>query len=398
VKKSISRSFDSHLSAYMDALIATTRLNEQGKVAIDISNSFLQNLPHYWMIRQDNSILAASPALADWKPSPFDREIQLYDTSITAIEKTLIFPGNQQVTYLFGMQSDIAKAYMANEIRFFIHMIVITLVILALFLIIIAIAQIQLSTAPIAQLKDQLRAIKKGKNKKLKGRYPTEIRLLTHEINRLIRSRNQTIDRYRRYSADLSHSLKTPLTLLINAANKSRTKLAAQVKTESGLMLDIINRNLTRARSSGQVDMLGEAVAIAPLLDRILLNFAKMYQQSYQLNCAKNITFKGDQHDFFEMIANVIENAFKYGVSTVHVLVEEKEALLYITVEDDGSAISAKEQKAILKRGTRLDESKTGTGIGLGITQEILALYQGSLTIEESNLGGLKAKITLPQL
>jgi len=67
-----------------------------------------------------------------------------------------------------------------------------------------------------------------------------------------------------------------------------------------------------------------------------------------------------------------------------------------IVVEDDGEGIPPSQWDEVLERGTRLDKSKPGTGIGLAIARDIAALYQGEITLSDSALSGLKVSLHLP--
>jgi signal transduction histidine kinase len=70
---------------------------------------------------------------------------------------------------------------------------------------------------------------------------------------------------------------------------------------------------------------------------------------------------------------------------------------MHLVIEDDGPGISKDSRSSILARGTRLDESEEGHGIGLSIVREIIELYGGSIDLGESEeLGGLRVTVELP--
>jgi hypothetical protein len=74
-------------------------------------------------------------------------------------------------------------------------------------------------------------------------------------------------------------------------------------------------------------------------------------------------------------------------------------ARLYFTawIDDDGPGLDPQERAAALVRGQRLDESRPGSGLGLSIVVDLAAIYGGSLRLEESPLGGLRARLRLPR-
>jgi signal transduction histidine kinase len=69
---------------------------------------------------------------------------------------------------------------------------------------------------------------------------------------------------------------------------------------------------------------------------------------------------------------------------------------IVLTFEDDGPGLPAEQRGAALARGGRLDESVPGSGLGLSIVMELARVYGGSLTLDDSALGGLAARLTLP--
>jgi len=67
-------------------------------------------------------------------------------------------------------------------------------------------------------------------------------------------------------------------------------------------------------------------------------------------------------------------------------------------VEDDGMGISVENRDRLFNRGARLDTSKPGTGLGLAIVRDVAEIYQGNVTLDESeDLGGLMVRLSLPK-
>jgi signal transduction histidine kinase len=67
-----------------------------------------------------------------------------------------------------------------------------------------------------------------------------------------------------------------------------------------------------------------------------------------------------------------------------------------IVVDDDGPGLSVSERQQVAQRGSRLDESKPGSGLGLSIVVELATLYGGGLTLGSAPIGGLRAELVLP--
>ena len=97
------------------------------------------------------------------------------------------------------------------------------------------------------------------------------------------------------------------------------------------------------------------------------------------------------------MLGNLIENAAKYGGGRVFVTVERVGNFVECQVEDDGRGISEDSREQLFNRGVRLDTSKPGTGLGLAIVRDVVEIYGGTISLEESeDLGGLLARLRLP--
>jgi len=69
---------------------------------------------------------------------------------------------------------------------------------------------------------------------------------------------------------------------------------------------------------------------------------------------------------------------------------------MLLSIDDDGPGLPPARQGEVLERGARLDESKPGSGLGLAITADMASLYQGELSLRDSDLGGLSARLKLP--
>ena len=104
---------------------------------------------------------------------------------------------------------------------------------------------------------------------------------------------------------------------------------------------------------------------------------------------------KIDQGDLYELLGNLIENAFKWCDKKVIVSAIQLNENIQISIEDDGPGIDDNEKERILLRGQRADQNTPGHGLGLAMVNNILLLYKGEMEISESSLGGAKIVITI---
>ena len=70
--------------------------------------------------------------------------------------------------------------------------------------------------------------------------------------------------------------------------------------------------------------------------------------------------------------------------------------MIVIDVDDDGSGLAPETRKKVLQRGVKADEAAPGSGLGLAIVTDLAEVYEGSISLHESPLGGLRARLQLP--
>ncbi|KOR31024.1 hypothetical protein TI05_13145, partial [Achromatium sp. WMS3] len=121
------------------------------------------------------------------------------------------------------------------------------------------------------------------------------------------------------------------------------------------------------------------------------------------LNIAPKTRFFGDEGDLLELLGNLIDNAFKYGkhqiqVSAYPAAKQEIHPGLILKIEDDGPGIDPELFEKLMQRGSRLDESIPGEGIGLAVAFDIISLYKGKLEATHSKLGGACLLVYWPPL
>ena len=113
----------------------------------------------------------------------------------------------------------------------------------------------------------------------------------------------------------------------------------------------------------------------------------------------ENITIQGRKNLIKRCISNVVENGFSYG-NKVFIELRKSVNSLIIIVEDDGPGIPKNEYENVFKPFYRVDKSrglnKSGVGLGLSISQDIVRSHGGNITLSEGNHKGLLVKISFP--
>ena len=102
---------------------------------------------------------------------------------------------------------------------------------------------------------------------------------------------------------------------------------------------------------------------------------------------------------FKRMVVNLVVNALRFG-DKVELGAEIKDGLLVITVDDNGPGIAPEHREEVFRPFVRLDEARnldmSGTGLGLAIALDIAHSHGGTITLEDSPLGGLRARVEIP--
>jgi signal transduction histidine kinase len=277
-------------------------------------------------------------------------------------------------------------------------------VLLALGLALAVFVQERLGLRPLRAMRANLLAIRQGEATELKGEYPAEITPVAEELNLLIQSNAEIVERARTQVGNLAHALKTPLSVLTNEAAGQETPLAAKVTEQAGLMRDQVNLYLDRARRAARAQGLGALTEVKPVLDALARTLERINRDkgmSIAVDCPDGLKFRGERQDLEEMVGNLLDNACKWANARVAVAARPEAAvagrsLLALTVDDDGPGLEPAQREAALKRGERLDETKPGSGLGLSIVRETATMYNGSVRLERSSLGGLRAVLVLP--
>ena len=281
----------------------------------------------------------------------------------------------------------------------------ITLGLFGLGTILIAFFAVKIGLRPLAHAQKQLGEIREGRADSLSTDYPTEIQPLAHEINALIKTNTEVVNRARTQVGNLAHGLKTPLAVIKNERQSPTSKSWELVADQADIMDNQIRNYLDRARISAQRGSTTARTEFAPVLTRIVRVMRKLKDgiQFYFDLAEDELVFRVEEQDLEEILGNLIENASKFAkneVAVAVVLPKTKSSsimLADIVIEDDGPGLSDLECQRAMKRGERIDESTSGSGLGLSIVKDIATEYQGTFNLERSpSLGGLKACVSLP--
>jgi len=252
---------------------------------------------------------------------------------------------------------------------------------------------------PLRRVRREVAMIRSGEETRMSHEFPSEIRPLAEEINQLLAHNEAQAEEARRHAGNLAHALKTPLTVITNAATARSPDLADTVCREALVMRRQVDHHLARARAIGRRASAHARATVWESLEAVQRAIDRLYENvTVDIAGDHQAQVRVERQDLDEMIGNLVENAAKYGGGRVFVTVEPKGGIVDIEIEDDGPGIPESDRESLFARGARLDTTgKPGTGLGLAIVRDVAEIYGGRVTLEESeDLGGLLARLTLP--
>ncbi len=254
---------------------------------------------------------------------------------------------------------------------------------------------------PLDKVRQALADIREGRSSKLDASLPTEIAPLAREMNALIENNRRIVERSRTQVGNLAHSLKTPLSVLVNEGRAIGGDQGRVVQEQSEAMQVQIQHYLQRARIAAQRDSVVFRTSVAPVMERMQRVTAKLNPALHVSlrNDLPHAIFAGEKEDLEEIIGNLLENAGKWSSRRVNMTVRsasDAQRQFEIVIEDDGPGLEDDKIDAALKRGSRVDETKPGTGLGLAIVQDTVREYGGQLHLDKSPIGGLRVRTVLP--
>lgn len=409
-RASVERSFDARLAVLLDSLIVAADFDEPSGVYITapLAESRFEQ-PYagwYWQITPHEGAPLVSRSLWDHElnpklddPAPSLRHYYGAgpdDQKIRVIERDITFP-EADGSIRFSVAAVTTET--AEEISNFVWALVWSLGALGVGLVSAVIVQVKYGLLPLRHLERALGDVRAGYEDRLAGEYPAEISPLVGELNALIEHNEEVVDRARTHVGNLAHALKTPMSVLANDCADQDGPLADLVKRQLDTMRRHVDHYLTRARTAATGRVLGSRTLVKPVLQGLAATVGKIYAEQnlrVRVEGGDRFNFRGERQDLEEMLGNLMDNACKWANVQVRVRVSKIDDQIVFDVEDDGPGIPDEQLDAVFTRGKRHDEAVPGSGLGLNIVRDIAALYDGSVALARSDLGGLKATLVVP--
>ncbi|WP_371345292.1 ATP-binding protein [Ancylobacter sp. IITR112] len=424
-RAAVERAFDQRLDVYLKTIVADVANSPSGTMPEPTTlGDPLFNFPisgWYWQITRTDGPAAqvkTSRSLPEGKlPLLFERQP---DSDVSGLRESYADgPSGQRLRIVervvdLGEDGRYAVAVAADageieeEVAGFDQALAVTLAILGGAFLLTLVFQVLFGLRPLKRMLAALHEVRTGRADRIEGDYPIEIAPLAAEVNALIDTNREIVERARTHVGNLAHALKTPISVLQNEAARGHgpdAPLAAKVTEQAQIMKDQVAHHLERARMAARASVVTTVEEVEPIVARIAATLAKVYRAkgvAVESEVAASLRFRGERQDLEEILGNLVDNGCKWARTLVEIAVVAvpgaagERDYFDITIDDDGPGLTPEQQTEALKRGKRLDETRPGSGLGLSIVAELVGLYGGRLSFGRSPFGGLRCVVRLP--
>ncbi|HYD24226.1 MAG TPA: ATP-binding protein, partial [Croceibacterium sp.] len=405
----VKRQFDEQLNYVLTAMIASAEIDPLGDVQFNRplgDQRFLEpNSGLYWQISGPGHDPWPSRSLWDrtlrldgqkaWTEPRYYNSYQFADEPLRVVERTIRLPGSD-TEWQFAVAE--ARSGLDEQIAAIRSILAWSFAILGIGLFVMAMLQTWYGLGPLRRIRKAIARIRTAGTNRVTDPLPQEVQPMVEELNALLAHSETQAEEARRHAGNLAHALKTPLTVLTNAASAHSPDLGETVLREAATMRRQVDHHLARARAVGRRATGHARTDVFEAAEGVERAVARLYPQVRFDTAGAAALVAMERQDLDEILGNVIENAAKYGGGSVFVTIDPDPAaeLCTVWVEDDGRGISEADRDKLFSRGARLDTEKPGTGLGLAIVRDVLEIYGGEVALGESeDLGGLLVMLRL---
>ena len=267
----------------------------------------------------------------------------------------------------------------------------------SILLILIALLFLKNQTRPIINLAKAAERFGKGDYiNEFRPSGALEIRKAGYEFDKMAKRINRHLNQRSEMLSGISHDLRTPLTRLkLQLALLNQKDLSEKMSKDIDEMEKMLNDYLSFAKTQSQEETTN--VDVRKILGNIEM---EIKNSNFTLQTKDDLVIIGRANSLKRCFLNIIQNGLVYG-EKVHAYAEKTANRVVIVIEDDGPGIPKDQYKNVFKPFYRLDKSrslnKSGDGLGLSISEDIIASHGGNVSLHKSiDYQGLQVKISLP--
>jgi signal transduction histidine kinase len=228
-------------------------------------------------------------------------------------------------------------------------------------------------------------------------------------VGRTLRPVEEAAERERRFVADASHELRSPLTRIrseieVDLAHPERADPAATQRSvlEEATALELLVDDLLHlARSdAGRAPAVDAAVDLDDIVLRHVARLRADRRVRVDASDVSAAQVRGDAAALDRAVANLVDNAARHATTTVTLTLAEHDGAAVLGVGDDGPGIPVDRRDVVFERFARLDDARSrttgGTGLGLAIAREVARHHGGDVTIDAEHADGARFVLRLP--
>jgi len=259
---------------------------------------------------------------------------------------------------------------------------------------------INLSMKPVTPIKAALKRLQEGEDSRIDVEAPEEFQPLVLQLNQLLDSLDQRLERSREAVANLSHSVKTPIAAVRQILEDDTRPLDSQLRHQMASRLDDINKQLESEmrRSQFAGPQVGKFAHPIDQARDLLWLMGRLYPgKSFELSSSlpEETRWPIEEHDLSEVLGNLLDNAGKWSKQCVELELKQANGTRQVIVTDDGPGVKENEITQLGQRGLRLDQQMPGHGLGLAIVEDIVSRYSGKTHFVTAANGGLRVIVEL---
>lgn len=257
-------------------------------------------------------------------------------------------------------------------------------------------AIISFGLKPLDRLSLAIARLRHGETEELEGQYPTEIAPLAADLNAYIRQNEAMVARARVQAGNLAHSLRTPLAIITDEAERlterDDSRAAGTVLLDqASAMQQQIEYQLARARSGAVRKPSGRGVVLPAVAIPILRAMERLHpEKTFTLKPAagEETSLPLDPVDYAEVLSILLDNAGKWARQEVTLTFAcGPNGRSLVTIEDDGAGIPEGLIDRAFEVGARFDPDVAGSGLGLAIARDLCEAMGIELILENGPKG-----------
>jgi signal transduction histidine kinase len=437
LSRSLSRTVDNTLHADVDAIVSLVESEDSLAEARKEIDAFLnpktrsdRTMYRIWFDGQDDFVAASDP-LVRWPsdvfavtpPAPSLGEYEILNTQVDKEHYRLIWaklPDSRQDTptgRVINVVIATHSSHVIAEMKEFLEVLAILGGIVILGSLILTTWILRWGLIPVAKLTDQMDEISGEDVEQLTPKipeYPSELRPFVHAWDHMLERLALAMEQQQRFTADASHQLRTPLTIVKSTLQTARSRRRSPDVYVSAIDealedLERLEHLIEQLLALAHLDDLAgpsgwRTFDLREVVSEICEQYAPLVENEnvslkWDLYSAE---VKGNEDQIKILIANLVDNAIKYGPAGGEVLVSIRclNGRVCVSVHDQGGNIPEREREHIFERFYRLrtpgQRTSRGSGLGLALAQEIAHKHQCRIEIISEPVRGTDFIVTLP--